>query len=269
MSYRLFDLINSKGEMWHFTDHDFHVFLNEPENLGFKRTFTLTRYGNSQVINDTEEEFPTPRGEIIFLDQLNEDRYIKFDNFARFVSHEPLQLVYIAPGIGSFTLDCVVNSLEKTESEVENYMSCPVEFQGLGFWKGEEIEKHLTDTQFTLLNDGDFPCGFEITIDGSMYNPDFTLSQDGVYGEAKFISDSTSFSSVYVNSNDGKQSVTLKRNGSIVNNSLALQDLSISSGDIYVTFIKLARGTSTLSISVSSGSVSNVYVKYQPIYRSI
>ena len=268
MSYRKFELINSSNETWYFTDHDFRVFLNEPENLGFKRTFTLTRYGNSQVIDETEEECPTPRGEIIFLDSLNEDRYIKYDNFVRFVSYEPLQFVYIAPGMGSFTLDCVVNSLEKTESELENYMSCPVEFQGLGFWKGEQIVRHFTDTQFTLLNDGDFPCGFEITIEGDMTNPYFELSQDDIYGKAKFDS-STAFNSVYVNSNDSKQNVVLEQDSTVVSNPLSYQDLTISNGSIYVTFIKLARGISTVNIGMDSGSVNDVYVKYYPIYRSI
>lgn len=267
MSYRLFDLINSKGEMWHFTDHDFRVFLNEPENLGFKRTFTLTRYGNSQVIDETEEEFPTPRGEIIFLDSLNEDRYIKYDNFVRFVSYEPLQFVYTAPGMGSFTLDCVVNSLEKTESELENYMSCPVEFQGLGFWKGTQIERNITDSTFSLENTGDFPCGFEITLTGTVTNPYFKLYQDDeLYGEARFVG---TFDGVYVDSNDGKQTVALSQNGDVVPNSIAYQDLTISNGSIYVTFMKIPRGNSSMEVGADSGSVTNTNIRYTPIYRSI
>lgn len=263
MSYRLFDLVNSKGDVWAFTDHDFRVFLNEPENLGFKRTFTLTRYGNSQVIDETEEEFPTPRGEIIFLDSLNEDRYEKYDNFVRFVSYEPLQFVYTAPGVGTYTLDCVVSSLDKTESEIENYMSCPVEFQGLGFWKGEQIVKHFTESSFTLENDGDFPCGFEITMQGTFTDPYFIMYKDSnIYGEAKFLG---TFDGLYVDSNDGKQTVTLSQDGNVVSNSISYQDLTISSGSIYVTFMKIPRGI----VSMETSSVTSTEIRYTPIYRSV
>ena len=102
-----------------------------------------------------------------------------------------------------------------------------------------------------------------------MSNPYITLTQDGeMYGEAKFI-DSTAFDKVSVNSNDGKQEVALEQGGSVLPNPLSYQDLSISNGSIYVTFIKLARGTSTLAIGMDSGSITNVTIKFTPIYRSV
>lgn len=267
MSYRQFELINSNNDTWYFTDHDFRVFLNEPTGLGFSRSFTTTRYGNVQVIDETTEEFPKPGGEIIFLDSLNEDRYEKYDNFVRFVSHEPLQFVYIAPGLGSFTLNCVITSLEKSESTIENIMRCAVEFQGLGFWKGNQIERNITDSTFTLENTGDFPCGFEITLTGSVTNPYFKLYQDNeLYGEARFVG---TFDGVYVDSNDGRQTVALSQNGDVVPNSIAYQDLTISNGSIYVTFMKIPRGNSSMEVGADSGSVTNTNIRYTPIYRSI
>ena len=119
-----------------------------------------------------------------------------------------------------------------------------------------------------MLNNGHIPCGFTIEITGtSRVNPYITLTQDGeMYGEAKF--DDT-FSKVYVNSRDGEQEVILEQGGSVLPNPLSYQDLSISNGAIYVTFVKLARGTSTLAIGMDSGSITGVTIKHTPLYRSV
>ena len=102
-----------------------------------------------------------------------------------------------------------------------------------------------------------------------MVNPYITLTQDNeMYGEAKF-DDSTGFSKVFVNSRDGEQEVILEQGGSVLPNPLSYQDLSISNGAIYVTFVKLARGTSTLAIGMDSGSITGVTIKHTPLYRSV
>ena len=104
---------------------------------------------------------------------------------------------------------------------------------------------------------------------GTMENPYFTLVQDGeMYGECKF-DDLTSFGEVFVNSKDGEQNVILKQGGSVVANPLSYQDLSISNGAIYVTFCKLARGTSTLTVGYDSGSLTGVDISFAPIFRSV
>ena len=100
-----------------------------------------------------------------------------------------------------------------------------------------------------------------------MENPYFTLEQNNeVYGEGKFLD---TFSKVIVNSEDGRQMVELQQSGSVLPNPLGYQDLSISNGSIYVTFVKLARGTSTLTVGVDSGTVSSFTVNYTPLYRSV
>lgn len=266
---RKFTLTNTKSEQWTFTDENFKVFLHNPSGLGFTRTFDVTRYGNKQIINTTTENFPQVQGDILFFDALNADHYEKYDQFCRFVSYEPLTLEYDAPNVGIYYLDCVVSSLTKTETKQDGLMTCPVVFQGLTMWKGQEITVSGSSATVTLVNDGDFPVGFEVTIEGNLTNPYITLEQDEeLYGEAKF-DDSTAFNSVYIDSKDGEQNVILEQGGSVLPNPLSYQDLSISNGSIYVTFVKLARGTSTLTIGKESGSITSCVIKYRPIYRSI
>ena len=266
---REFTLINSKNESWEFNNKLTKVFLNEPQGLGFKRTETATRYGNRQIFTEITDDFPEFQGEIMFFQKVNDDRYVEYDQFCRFISYEPLKLVYSVPGVNNFTLDCIVESLTKTESEPSGYMRCPIVIKGLGFWKGiEETITGSTDT-YTIHNLGDYPVGCEITVEGSLTNPDITFEQNSeLYGEAKFI-DSTAFDSVYVNSNDGEQNVILEQGGSVLPNPISYRDLSINNGSIYVTFVKLARGESDLTIGMDSGSITSVEIKFTPIYRSV
>ena len=262
-------LINSNNQTWTFTEHAFKVFLNNPQGLGFNRNVTTVRYGNKQNLTDITDNFPQPSGDILFYDSENGDRYTEYNQFCRFITYEPLKLVYTVPSLSEYTLDCVVTSLVKTESKTDGILTCPVVFQGLSFWKGTEVKQVGTASSYTLTNFGDYPVGFEITIEGSPVNPYVQLEQDNeLYGEAKFI-DSTAFDSVYVNSNDGEQNVILEQSNSVLPNPLSYQDLSISNGSIYVTFIKLARGESDLTIGMDSGSLTSVEIRFTPIYRSV
>ena len=273
--YRVFWMINSKGERWDFTEREFKSFLNNPQGLGFSKTFSVNRYGNVQNLTDITDNFPQPNGEVLFYDSSNSTRYDKYNNFVKFLSYEPITLYYKIPVSffsripNTYSLECVVGTLSKTESKTDHMLTCSINYNALSFYKGEEVEISGTGTSYTINNDSDFPIGFEITITGSPVNPYFTLTQDGeMYGEAKF-TDSTAFSSVYVNSNDGEQNVELQQGGSVLPNPLSYQDLSISNGSIYVTFVKLARGESTLTIGKDSGSITGVNIVFTPIYRSV
>lgn len=273
--YRKFWMVNSKGERWNLTEKEVRSFLNNPQGLGFSKTINTTRYGNAQVLTDITDNFPSPSGEVLFYDSHNSTRYEQYNEFVKFISYEPVTLYYKLPFSfysqipNVYTLECVVGTLTKTESKNDNLMTCPITFNALSYYQGEEVNINGTGTSYTIQNDGDFPVGFEITLEGSLTNPYITLEQDGdLYGEAKF-DDSTAFSSVYVNSNDGEQNVVLEQGGSILPNPLSYQDLSISNGSIYVTFVKLARGESTLTIGMDSGSLTSATIKFAPIYRSV
>ena len=276
--YRVFWMINSKGERWDFTDREFKSFLNNPQGLGFSKTFSVNRYGNVQNLTDITDNFPQPNGEVLFYDSSNSTRYDKYNSFVKFLSYEPITLYYKIPVSyysripNTYSIECVVGTLTKTESKTDNILNCSITFNALSFYKGEEvvINGAIAGTgYFHVKNDGDFPVGFEIMATGSVSNPVVTLKQDDeLYGEAKFI-DATAFSKVYINSNDGEQNVILEQGGSAVPNPMSYQDLSISNGSIYVTFIKLARGESTIMIDGTAGSFTSATIRFTPIYRSV
>lgn len=268
--YRKFQLENSKGQLWDLTDHLVHSFLSDPTGLGFQQTITTVQYGNTLNVVTSNTNFPSVGGDILFYDSSNMDKYLMYEEFVEFCTHTPLILKYAKPGTNNiYYLKCEVTNLTKTEVKTDHLLTCPVTFQGLSMWEGDEVSINDTEDTYTLKNNGHFPVGFEITIEGSLTNPYVLLEQDEeLYGEAKF-DDSTAFDSVYVNSKDGEQNVILEQGGSVLPNPLSYQDLSISNGSIYVTFVKLARGTSELTIGMDSGSITNVTIKYSPQYRSV
>lgn len=269
MSVREFTLINSKNQRWTLTDKSKKYFLGDPKGLGFQSNISVQQYGDVQNEVGKNFNFPQVSGVVYFYDSANATRYANYNSFVDFLSYHPLKMEYILPTspAQTFTLDCDVTSLTKTESESNKTMQCDIVLTGLGFWKGNSFFQMAT-TSVSLTNNGHFPVGFTITINGTnMENPYFTLEQDNeVYGEGKFLD---TFSKVIVNSEDGSQSVELQQSGSVLPNPLGYQDLSISNGSIYVTFVKLARGTSTLTVGVDSGTVTNFTVNYTPLYRSV
>lgn len=277
---RQFTLTNSLGQTWTLTDKEFKSFLNSPQNLGVNRTITATRYGNAQNLDNITDNFPTPSGEVIFYDSDNSDRYIKYYSFCRFISYEPLTFRYIVPGITPYTgvstysLKCVVSSLSKTESQTDKTLRCPITFQGLGFWIGSLIHTDnfttVSELSIELNNNSDYEIGFHISLTGNVYNPFFTLTQDGtLYGECRIQDSEIWFDSVDVHSADGEQNIVLTENGSVLENPLSYQDLSISNGQIYVTFLKMKKGVSTLYVGAESGSFNYIGVSYNEIYRSV
>lgn len=268
---RKLTLTNANNETWTFTNRQIRSFLANPQGLGFETELEVIQYGYRANVVKESIAFPNPSGEIVIYDSENAGRYEMYNDFVRFVSYAPLILEYEIPTspAQTFTLDCYVTSLSKTESTAQNLMLCDVQFQGLGLWKGTEATISDSATTYTIKNEGDVPVGFEITIEGSLENPYFILEQNGeAYGEGKF-DDSTAFDSVYVNSKDGEQNIELTQGGSVLANPLSYQDLSISNGSIYVTFVKLMRGESTLTIGMDSGSLSSVNISFIPLYRSV
>lgn len=274
--YRKFWLVNGNGDRWNLTEKELKSFLDSPQGLGFQKSIDVTRYGERAYKNTETYNFPQVSGDIFFYDTVNATRYEKYNEFVRFLMVQPLTLYYQIPvsiysGIADiYTLDCEVINLTKTESKTNRVLTSNIQINGLGFYQGDTVEINGTSATVTINNDGDFPVGFEIEISGDLKNPYFTLEQDGeLYGEAKFNDDSSNFSSVYVDSKDGEQNVVLKQDGSILPNPLAYQDLSISNGSVYVTFVKLEKGVSTLTIGDDNDSVSGYTIRFTPMYRSI
>lgn len=267
--YRKFRLRNSLNTVWELTDATIRTFLNSPQGLGYSNSFETIQYGNVLSISKEETAFPVVSGTMLFYQDSIDEKYQSYNDFVNFLSNTPLILEYDVPGVETFYLDVMVQSLSKGEVQTNNMLECPISLQGLGLWRGSQVTSSSNNGTLTLVNNGQIPCGMEITLTGLLGNPYFTLSQNNeVYGEAKFES-GTPFDSVYVNSKDAEQNVVLMQDDAVLPNPLGYQDLTISNGAIYVTFIKLAKGTSTLEVGVESGSISTVRVVYSPMYRSV
>lgn len=269
---REFWLKNSKtsDNLYYFQDGTVKVFLRNPTGLGLSQSVTTTKYGDVLANATTDQNFTKVGGEVLFWNDSNATKYDNYNKFVEFLTYTPLTLYYKIPTspTQTYSMDVEVLSLDKSEVKTDGLLKCNFSLQGLSRWKGSEVTATGTSSSYSITNSGHIPCGFEIEISGSsMKNPYITLAQDGeMYGEAKF--DGT-FSKVYVNSNDGEQEVILEQGGSVLPNPLGYQDLSISNGAIYVTFVKLARGTSTLAIGMDSGSITGVTIKHTPLYRSV
>lgn len=264
---RKFWLTNSKNETKQLQSAS--IFLNEPQGMGFSNALGTVQYGE-KLTYESAQNFEAVSGTVIFKDSSLADKYSKYHDFVTFLTFTPLTLHYQIPTStpAEYTMDVAVNNLGKTEVKPDGLLQCEISMQCLSRWKGTEVSTTGTGSSYSISNDSHMAVGFLITITGtSMKNPYFTLTKDSeLYGEAKFTG---TFSKVQVDSNDSQQSVELETGGSPVANPLSKQDLSISNGSIYVTFLKLARGTSTLAIGMDSGSISSVTIKYSPLYRSV
>ncbi|MBR2653971.1 MAG: phage baseplate protein [Lachnospiraceae bacterium] len=264
---RKFWLTNSKNETKQLQSAS--IFLNEPQGMGFSNALGTVQYGE-KLTYESAQNFEAVSGTVIFKDSSLADKYSKYHDFVTFLTYTPLTLHYQIPTStpAEYTMDVAVNNLGKTEVKSDGLLQCDISLQCLGRWQGAEITKTGTSTSYSLTNDSHFPVGFTIKLTGSgMENPYFTLTNDsGLYGEAKFLG---TFDKVTVNSKDSEQEVIVEVGGSVLPNPLSYQDLSISNGSIYVTFIKIARGTSTLAIGLDSGTLTGVEVKYVPLYRSV
>lgn len=275
MAYRKFKLINSKNEVWEFTNKEVKSFLNSPSGLGYTSSLSVTRYGEKANVLLEETSFPNPSGEVIFYDTSNEDRYQKYYNLCRFLTYTPLKLIYTLPFSTpvDYELDCYVTSISKTESTTNKLLNCSINFQGISFWKGETITSRFsTGIEIELTNNGDFPVGFEITItETDMQEAQIILKQNNeIYGIAKFGSREERedyWDKIYINSNDGEQNVIIENDGALLPNPLSYQDISVSNGAIYVTFLKLARGTSVMEVILEASGIAEV--KYTEIFRSV
>lgn len=259
---RKFTLKNGLGEVLNLSSKS--VFMNAPANLGFKKNVTSFRYGYSSVELSEEFALPQPTGEVV-LTGTNEERYEKYNDLVKFLMKKPLTLTYILPTGATFELDCDVTELNKTESS-NGVMVCSIVFAGLSMWKGQQIHHQFTSTA-SVSNTGDVPCGADIVATGSMVNPTIKFMKNGsVYGEARFIG---SFTRLHLNTNDGEESLELKEGSSILPNPLGYQDLSISNGSIYVTFVKLAKGDTTVKFESDGGFGGIVTLDIIPRHASV
>ena len=266
MQYRKFTIENGDGNTIALAESTSKIFLNNPSGLGINNTITTNNYPDKMNVVNNEQSFGSIGGEMVFYDYINKDKYQAYNDFITFLMVKPLKLYYELPIPKTYSIDIDLLTIEKTEVKNDGLLRCNFTFQTLSRWKGETIKITGSDNTYQITNNGHMPVGFKITINSNGLNkPYIKLIQDNIlYGEAKITR--SLVTTMYINSIDGENELNINNLGGYSTN---LQDLSISNGSIYVTFMKIARGVSTLEIGMDGGTIDSVEIEYTPLYRSV
>lgn len=291
--YRKFRLMNGNNNYYDLTEHSNKVFANEPSGLGYSRTISVLRLGDEILQPYSQINLDTISFELLFYDSTLSEKYQKYMDFVNFLSYKPLYLLYQRPN--SFTWyrrRIEVMSLDKTEVELDGMLHCDIQIQTLSFWEDDEkqvltVTNQIDEsskvypitypfvygatslTNIPLVSIGLLEAPLEITIDGTVTNPQYILydHNDVIYGRGRFIG---TFDKVYINSKESEESIVLTRGGLILSNPLGYQDLTVGSPDeVYVTFLKLKTGQSKLRFNVDSGFDGSVTISWRNRYVSV
>lgn len=270
-NYRKFWLINSLGKKWDFQNKTSKIFLQNPSGLGYSKTVTSTRLGDSKIVSNIQTEMPSPSGELIFYNS-TQYGYQSYEDFVEFCAYRPLQLHYLTPNnINSYYIECDVVTVNKGEYSSSGFMSCSISFEGHTFWLNSNTNELVVNNNnnnnggkhYKLQRDYYYPttgygninvniegqndAGFELIIDGYCVNPQLTaFYDDTAYGILKLNGE---FDNIDVTTYDSNQTITLIKEGSYLSNALSYQDFSVSDGVSTLTFFKLKKGKNLLSFS--------------------
>lgn len=268
---RKFYLTNALGDNYYLTDKNINSFLNRPDGLGFARTIATQRLGNSELLTSSSYNMPQPNGEILFFDA--DKSYQSYYDFIKFLSYRPIRFNYIPDNsIEPYYIECEIVTLGKSEiSPNDSVLHCPIAIYGKSMWRtsnqytmvllNEAVDdgkfynlvrpynysgSSLSDIEFN--NNGTLPAGFVIEIEGAIQNPQLSAyDENGVrYGVMKL---NGNFDYLRVNTNDTEQEIYLEKDGSVLANPTAYQDLSVADGVSIVTFFKLKTGKSKLVLT--------------------
>lgn len=293
MEYRKFRLLNGKGEIYELTEHNFKVFASEPQGLGFSKTMSLLRLGDENVVSYQSVDLETITLELLFYDEKNADKYQKYVEFVNFISFKPLYLLYQRPNSFEWFRRRFENaSLTKTEVDLDGILRCSYQVQTLSFWEDNEVNV-LEPNIATEVDSKEYPLVYpfiyggegtqnirlyskgilesplEITIDGTITDPQYILydENDVIYGHGKFIG---TFDKVYVNSRESEEAIELIRNDVLIDNPLGYQDLTVgNANEIYVTFLKVKTGMSTMRFITSQEFTGTVKIEWRNRYVSV
>lgn len=292
MAYRKFWLINANNERYDLTEEQGNAFLDSPDNLGFSRSLSVLRLGNSEIVNSIETDLNSVTGELIFYKNTNETKYQNYFDFAQFIRFQPLFLYYLPPNtISPYYAEVYVLSLGKSEVNYSSgVMHCPITYKRTTNWltadevvyqgdnsalpdgKFYDLERpyYYTGTNLSnivLTNNGSDEIGMIIEIDGECVNPQFTISQNGEqYGVCKLTG---TFDYVRINSIETEEEIYLEYNGSALSNPTSYQDLSVGDGTSKVTFVMLKVGVSDMVWAFGNAFAGTVTIRYRNSYITV
>lgn len=268
MNVRDFWLKNSKGDEYSLLNKEHFLYL--PTGLGFQKSYTATKLGNSELITDETFKMIDVQGEVLFNGSTNEFKYQGYDDFIDFIKYKPLELHYKTPNkVYGWYADIVIVGGEKSEIGEDGLLHCPITIHRNTQWKNDNITvlsftnesegggKHYDYTypyhyagsslndMSPIVNNGteDCPLIFEIICaEGTtVENPYFTLYQNEVpYGKIKLNGE---FSYVRINSDELEESIYLEdEDGTPIAMPMNAQDFASFDGDTYFTWLKLKVG---------------------------
>lgn len=281
--YRKFWIINSLGERYDLTKENATVFLDEPEGFGFNRKYSSVKVGNSELVTAQDFALTDIEGELLFYDDTNGLKYQHYQNFIQFAKYKPLEFHYqTANDFTSFHSEVLFVKAEKTQTGQDGILRIPVVFHRLTEWltddtfaivlnndpigKGKYFDAdgqglHMLyydpDDGYsyagtslsgaTIINEGTDDVGFELEVDGSVTNMQFTLSQDGeTYGICKITG---TYDKVVINSVERNESIFLQSGNTVISNPEQYQDFTAGNGVAYLTWCKIRVGQSTFAFT--------------------
>lgn len=269
MSVRRFWLINALGERYDLTDKNYKHFLNNPQGLGFSRSYTTQKIGNSELLTSYQFNLTDISGELMFYENGNGNKYQAYQDFVQFAKYKPLEFHYLPPNtLDDYYCEVLFTSATKSEISTDTILHIPVTFHRVTEWltsKDFVVTLHNdpvddgkyynltrpyhyagnTLSNIPLNNRGTDDVGFIITIDGYVQNPQFSLTQaSSQYGSCKI---NGNYTYVRVDSIESEEQIYLENNGSVIANPKQYQDLSVNG--TYKTFLKLKVGNSTFTFT--------------------
>lgn len=268
------------------------TFLHEPEGLGYSVELSTVKIGNTDIIMSEQYNLGSFAGDLVFLGTVPEI-YQQYQNFLSFLAKKPIMLHYKTPNTnGNYRCLVRVVSVEKTEVSAEDgAMHCPIQMYRQGMWFNDpantiDIYNDIADGKsypldrpysygalslenVQLANAGMTDTSLKVEIFGSVTDPEWSLFDDEAnqYGAAKILG---TYDYVRVDSDDLGEDIHLERGGSVIANAINYQDLTVGSPQqVFVTFLKLKPGTSTLRFDLGDDFSGFVRLTWSNAYVSV
>ena len=289
MAVRNFWLENALGAKYQLRTES--VFFNAPMGLGYGVDITTLRLGNSNLITSEEYNLGSVTGEVFFLDR-RETAYQRYLEFAQFLYERPITLHYTPPNTQeSYSCQVRVTSVEKGDMGADHILRIPITMYRQTMWYSdtehtiEAMNVSLEGKMYPLarpyhyglisinnvplFNAGVAEAPLKIEIDGEVTDPQVSIYDNNNvrYGVAKLLG---SYDYVMINSDELNEEIVLERDGSAIANAVNYQDLSV--GDprkVYVTFLKLRPGRSSLVFSVGGEFSGKTRVTWRNTYVTV
>lgn len=292
---REFWLENQDGDIVRFTEEDSLTFFENPQGLGFDIAYGGFRLGNAEVVNYQQYALLDIQGTLNFRGNSRAEIYQQYFDFVTFISKNVLlKLHYRTPNsFESFYRYVFVKSLNKTEIANNRYLlQCPIVFSSQTFWRSDaqniliasdqvtgESKRYLLQRPYSyasnqlndmkVINRGNTETALKVTINGMSVNPTLTAFDNRLikYGQMKMLG---TFDKVIVDSDDLNENIQLMQDDAWLVAPYSYQDLSIGSpNEVYVTFIKLKPGQSTLTFGSDEPFEGTVVLEWSDSYVSI